>query len=465
MKILLVNPPWETLDQHIYSTVGNVLPPLGIAYIAAVLRREGFDVDILDAQALNTSWEEFEKIISKRGPDLVGLTSGTPMIFRAFRAAEIVKKASSNTKVILGGPHPSVLPEESLRQKGVDFVVRGEGEYTILELAKELRKDKPKLSKIDGLSYTINKRVKHNKDRKPIMDLDALPRPARDLLPMDRYRATPGNHRREPATSMMSSRGCPFQCTYCAKPFGMRFRSHSPEYMITEMEELVEKYGTKEIVFFDDTFTFDKKRAERVCDMMAEKDWDLTFSCMARGDTIDRSLAGKMKKAGCQYIGFGIESVTPEILKNLKKGETVEKINQSIMNSRKVGLFVRGFYIIGSPGETPETIKRNIEHAKKMKIDLAQFSIITPFPGTELFNWAEKNGYLLTKDWRMYDCSEPIISLPNLKPEDLKYWYQRAFKEFYGRPGYILRQVGNIKTRQDLRRYTSTFFSLMKRWV
>lgn len=465
MKILLVNPPWETLEQHIYSTVGNVLPPLGIAYIAAVLRENNYDVEILDAQALNTTWEGFEKIISKKNPDVVGLTSGTPMIFRVFKAAEIVKGVSPNTKVIIGGPHPSVLAEECLENKHVDFVVRGEGEYTILELIQELENGKPNLSGIDGISFRSNGRIKHNKERVPIINLDELPFPARDLLPMDRYHATPGNHRREPATSVMTSRGCPFSCTYCANPFGRMFRSHSPEYIISEMEHLIENYRTKEIIFFDDTFTFNKKRTEKICNLMIKRNWDLTFSCMTRCDTVDRNLAVKMKKAGCQYIGFGIESVTPKILRNLKKGESVVKINQSIRNSKRVGLFVRGFYIIGSPGETAETIKRNIEHAKKMDLDLAQFSIITPFPGTELFEWAERNGYLLTKDWRLYDCSEPVVSLPNLKPADLKYWYQRAFKEFYGRPKYIIKQMSKIKTRQDFKRYSSTFISLLKRWI
>ncbi len=465
MKILLVNPPWETPEQHIYSTVGNVLPPLGIAYIAAVLRENNYDVEILDAQALNTTWDGFEKIISKKSPDVVGFTSGTPMIFRVFRAAEIVKRVSPNTRVIVGGPHPSVLPGESLGNRLVDFDVRGEGEYTILELVRELEGGRPNLPGIDGISFRSNGRIRHNRERKPIMNLDELPFPARDLLPMDKYHATPGNHRREPATSVMTSRGCPFRCIYCAKPFGRVFRSHSPGYIISEMEHLVESYGTKEIIFFDDTFTFDRRRAEGICDLMIKRDWDLTFSCMARCDTVDRNLAGKMKLAGCQYIGFGIESTTPEILKNLRKGESIEKINQSLRNSKRAGLLVRGFYIIGSPGETAETIKRNIEHAKGMGLDLAQFSIITPYPGTELFEWAERNGYLLTRDWRLYDCSEPVVSLPNLKPADLKYWYQRAFKEFYGRPGYIIKQMSKIRTRQDFKRYSSTFVSLLRRWA
>ncbi len=465
MKVLLVNPPWETLEQHIYSTVGNVLPPLGLAYIAAVLRGNKIEVDILDALVLGMTWDDFRKAVRDRAPDIVGITAGTSMIKSAFMAADIVKEELPKSTVILGGPHPTVLPGESLKRKAVDIVMRGESEYTFLDFMKEMKKSKPNLSKVDGISYKKGKNTRHNKNRAPIMELDKLPLPARDLLPMKMYHATPGNHRREPATSIMSSRGCPFSCIYCAKPFGMRFRAHSPEYVIKEMEHVMRKYGVKEIIFFDDTFTFNKKRTEEICDTLIEKKWDLTWSCMARGDTVDYELAKKMKAAGCQYVGFGVESADPRILNNLKKGEKIEKIENAIRACRKAGILVRGFYIIGSPGDTPKTIKGNIEHAKRMKLDLAQFSIITPFPGTELFQWAEKNKLLLTKDWSLYDCSEPVMKLPNMSTDDLKYWYQRSFREFYGRPAFIVRQAFKIRSIQDFKRYAKTFFSLLKRWT
>jgi radical SAM superfamily enzyme YgiQ (UPF0313 family) len=463
LKILLIQPPWENLNLHIQKTVKNTQPPLGLAYIAAVLKKNNFNVSILDAQVLNISKKDSKKNIIKKSPDLVGITATTSVINNAFKTAEMIKKYLPNTKIVIGGRHASIQPNESLKKPYIDFVIRGEGEYTFLELVKELEKKKPKYSRIDGLSFKLNKRIIHNKDRKLIINIDEVPIPARDLLPMDKYHPTPANHRREPATTIITTRGCPFNCIFCSTSLGKIVRAHSPEYIVNEIECLIKNYKIKEVIFLDDTFTFNKKRVIDLCNLLIKKKLDLTWSCMTRSETMDLELAKKMKEAGCQYVGFGIESVTPKILATLNRGCPIETINKSIKICKKAGLFVRGFYLIGSPGETIKTIKRNIKHAKKMGLDLASFSIICPYPGTKLMEYAEKNNLLYTKNWSYYDSGQPIMKLHNLSRKDLIYWYEKSFQKFFLRPNYIIKQIFKIRTKQDFLKYTSTFTALCKR--
>ncbi len=262
MRVLLVNPPWVIRRRtNVWKSVASVMPPLGVAWLAAWLERDGHQVQILDAHAEGISAEDVPGRVAERGSfDLIGLTATTPLIGNALEIARRLKVATPSTRIVLGGVHPTVLPEEVLAEPAVDVVVRGEGEVTLGELAAE----KP-LDQIDGISYRAEGRIVHNRDRALIADLDSLPMPAYHLLPMSRYRPAVGAAKRTPATSVLATRGCPGRCTFCYRIFGSRLRCRSGQRVAEEVKHLQEHYGIKEICFYDDTFTAVRKQVRAFC--------------------------------------------------------------------------------------------------------------------------------------------------------------------------------------------------------
>ncbi|MBA4356648.1 MAG: hypothetical protein C0405_02855 [Desulfovibrio sp.] len=446
MRTLLINPPWVRRQGNIWQDVASVMPPLGLAWLAAQLERADHPVAILDAHAERQDWETLPARLQGFGPlDVVGITATTSLIGNALALARLVRALFPKALVVLGGVHPTVLPEEVLAEPSVDLVVRGEGELTLLDIVSGAD-----WRMIPGVSFRDGAGFVHNPDRELVPDLDSLAQPAYHLLPMSRYYPAAGAYRRLPAISMLATRGCPGRCTFCYRLFGKRIRTRSGRRLAEEARMLQDRFGIREICFYDDTFTVVRKEVEAFLDGLRDLKVDLTWSCFSRVDAVDEDILRRMKQAGCHQIMYGVESASPEILRNIGKRITLEKVEDAIRMTKRVGIDVRAAFMIGNPGETRQSLEDTMNFAIRLNPDLVIFNIATPFPGTEMFQWAEEHGLLTTKDWEDYDLSRPVMTLPTLAQADLERFYSRAYRRFYLRPGYILQRLGKIRSLSDM---------------
>jgi anaerobic magnesium-protoporphyrin IX monomethyl ester cyclase len=422
------------------------MPSLGIAWLAAVLEKDGHQVKILDAHAERLPLEAIPQWVKEHGPfDLVGLTATTPLISNALEIARDLKSRFPATLVVLGGVHPTVLPAESLAEPAVDLVVRGEGEETIREIAAETPWDK-----IAGISYRQDGAVVHNPDRKLIDDLDTLPFPAYHLLPMHRYRPAAGAAKRLPATSVLATRGCPGRCSFCYRIYGNRLRCRSGLNLALEVKLLQDRYGIKEICFYDDTFTAVRREVRAFCHAIQDMNLDLTWSCFSRVDTFDADTFRLMKATGCHQVMYGVETYNREILKNINKKVDPDAVAGVIKATQEIGIDVRAAFMLGNPGETEATMEENCRYAIRLNPDLALFNITTPYPGTEMFKWADDNHYLLTKNWEDYDLSKPVMELPTVSAAKVMEYYRKSHRRFLLRPSYISSRLGKVRSLEDL---------------
>ncbi len=438
MRVLLAVPPTPSILKRI---LGTGAPPLGIGYLAAYIREAGHDVILIDGFEENLSKQDLINRIKRFSPDVVGISTLTANLYRGYEMAKVIKEIDDKIKIVMGGPHVSFTPEESLREcPYVDVIVRGEGEITLSELLKELEKKKPDLKSVQGITWrTQDGKIVSNPPRTLIEDLDKLPFPAYDLLPMNRYRA----NKKVITGSMITSRGCPFGCIFCSssKLMGKRWRGRSPENVVEEMELLIKKYGVNEIEFLDDTFTFNKERAIKIANLIRKRGLEIAWGCSSRVDTFDDEIAKELKKGGCYRIYMGIESGSQKILKILNKGITLEKAKKAVSIAKAHGLEVIGSFIIGVPGETKEDIISTIRFAKKLGIDYAQFTLLTPYPGTFIYQYALKNNLLLTKNWSLYGMLDPVMKVPGFTSKDLIKFIKKAYISFYINPAFFWKEM------------------------
>jgi anaerobic magnesium-protoporphyrin IX monomethyl ester cyclase len=410
MRVCLINPP--RLHPKLWGKP-NVFQPLGIAYVAAVLEKS-HKVCIIDSptegwgnlqQVDGTKYrvglknEEIKDRIGRWSPDVVGINipfSGWSK--GAFEVASIVKNIDKDIVTVLDGQYPSARPEECVTDPNIDFAVIGEGEYTISELVNELKEGSTQsLRKIKGLAFLKNGKTVITPPRPAIEDLDSLPFPARHLLPMDKYFAdvkeTPlRGEINKPWTTMITTRGCPYDCVFCTVHIvmGKKWRSRSPENVVDEIEQLIQTYRIKQIDFYDENMTLDKKRMENICDLIVQRGLDIEWYTPngVRADTLDENLLRKMKKSGCKRIRVapesGVQRVVDQIVKKKQKLTELEKV---VALSKKVGIKVGAFFVLGLIGETKEDINETIKYAYKLRklgVDKFYFSIATPIYGTEL---------------------------------------------------------------------------------
>jgi len=458
MTILLINPPRVISKGNIWKKIDRALPPLGLAYIASFLEGKGQIVNVLDLQAENINSEQFFSYLLKTKPDFIGISSTTVEIEGALGIAKLSKKILPEAKIILGGAHPSIMAEEVLSDPSVDFVVRGEGEYTLYELASS----SAKIPDIQGLSYKDSGKIAHNPPRPVIEDLDELPLPAYHLLPMDKYKPSLGNYKRLPAISMITSRGCPGRCTFCYTGIsGKKTRVRSAKKLMEEVKLLQRDYKIKEISFYDDTFTSFKDNVREFCERLIKEKIDISWSCMSRIDFIDKDMLGLMRRSGCHQIGYGLESSNPEILRNIRKPLSLELARSVVRMTKKLGIDVRVMFMLGCPSETEETLRETISFAVKLKPDIAVFNICTPLPGTEMYAWAKNNGYLKTTEWSKYDLANVVMQLPTVSEEAIKYYYRMAYRKFYFNPLYIFKRLAKVRTPFDVKNNIKSFLSLL----
>lgn len=452
-NVLLINPANITKKGSIWKEVSCAYPPLGLALAASLLEKNNIPVSILDLQVEPLDAEQLETKIKEINPQIIGVSSSTPVIKEAFKIAEIAKKALPEAKIVLGGIHATVMPQECIENKNIDIITRGESEYTFLELCTLNN-----LSKIDGITYKTNGLTITNKDREPVKYLDELPFPAYHLLPMNKYKPALGTYKRLPAMIMLTSRGCPGRCTFCYSGIKEKnIRTRSEENVIAEIKFLKEKYGIKEINFYDDVFTLFRNKVVRLCKIIIAEGLDITWSCMTRINLIDKELLSIMKKAGCHSICYGVESADEIILKNIQKFIDLNKAREVIKMTKEAGIEVRISLMFGNPGETEETMEKTIQFALETDPDVVLFNIATAYPGTEMYEEAKTKGYLVQRDWGEYDLVNYTLQLPGLSGEKIKEYYKMAYRRFYLRPSYILRRLSKIRSFTDLKENLNAF--------
>jgi len=436
MKVCLISPPYSSA---VKSVVGITSPPLGLAYIASMLR-QNHEVKIIDSSILNYTIGDVERELRSFNPDVVGITSVTPSIYEAYKVAETAKKVREDCTVILGGPHATFMPRQTMEEcEYIDIIVRGEGEETTRELIENIEKGVP-LNKVKGITFRKENGIIDTEPRPFIKNIDDIPFPSRDLLPMHLYKFNGVKY-----TTMLTSRGCPFGCSFCSSSrlFGGYWRGRSPENVLEEIKTVYGEYGIRNIEFMDDTFTLDQKRAEKICDGIIEQGWDISWGASSRVDTLSKELAEKMKKAGCWIIFLGIESGSQKILDTIGKRITLEQAKKAVEILKDAGIQVLGSFIIGFIQDTKETIKETIKFAKSLNLDYAEFSILTPYPGTPIFDYAKKNNTLLTEDWSKYTATEPIVKIEGISEKEVKALFQKAYITFYLRPKIVMKWLKN----------------------
>ncbi len=435
MKILFVSPP---TNSAIKSVIGTTGPPLGLAYLASVARSKGHDARIVDSLVENLTFEEVRKIMEQYSPDMVAITSTTSMIPDAYEVAKIAKNISQDTATIIGGPHVTFVPEQTLQEsQNIDYVVKGEGENPFSGILDIIEKKKdPK--EIRGIAYRNGNRILNNPPEVLISDVDSIPEPSWDLLPMDKYEIDNTQF-----GTIMTSRGCPYNCIFCSSSlqFGKQWRGHSVERVIDELKTLRYKYNKRDIEFLDDTFTLNMKRAMELTDRIYKEGIDIRWSASARVNLFNADIAKNMKRAGAHTVYFGIESGSQKILDFIGKGTTLDLAKSSVRKANDAGLYTLGSFIIGFPDDTIKDVKTTIKFSKSIGVTVAQFTIATPYPGTRLWDYVMENKLLLTMNWRKFTTLSPVIKLRNFTSDQILKWLSRAYISFYVRPLYLLKDV------------------------
>ncbi len=477
MKIYFINPPYKaeygkyTRESRsaCIGKSGVLYYPLWLIYAAAVCEEKGFDIQFLDAPAMQLNWEESFRIIEKEGNNtcLFVLDTSTPSIENDTKFGEKIKEKYVNSKIILVGTHPSALPEETLNMgKKIDFVAKGEFDYIIWHLADALINGKP-IEDVKGLYMRTENNIIFTGEADHIKNLDEIPFASKFIkkhLNIKNYFFAAAAY---PEIQIFTGRGCPAKCYFCVYPqtmHGHEYRLRTPENVIDEMIYIRDEFpNVKEIVIEDDTFTVNKGRVKTICELMIKNNLHKHFRwlCNARVN-LDYETMCLMKKAGCHLIIPGIESADQTILKNIKKGITINQIEEYIRNAKKAGLLVHACYMVGNMGETKETMNKTLMLALKLKTDTAQFYPLQPYPGTEAYNWAVEKGYLTINSFSDY-CQEDgtlncVMNFPDISAKELVDFCQYARKRYYLRPWFIFHRIWvGLKDKEDLRRSLKAF--------
>jgi radical SAM superfamily enzyme YgiQ (UPF0313 family) len=419
------------------------IPALGISYVAANLERAGYDVRFIDSMAQGLTAQQTKKAIMDYGPDIVGITAMTVTFLGALEAARISKECGAT--VVMGGPHFSIFPRESLFHKEIDYAVFGEGENTMLNLVRAIEGNSP-VENIKGLIWRENGEVRVNEPA-IIDDLESLPIPARHLTPVNSYRLI-GAHK--PFATMLTQRGCPFKCGYCATDNPMRkVRFRKVESVLDEMELLVNEFGTREINFVVETFTLKKDFTVALCEGILKRNIKVAWQAPTRVDCVDLELLKLMHRAGCWQLRFGIESGNQRILDLMNKKVTLEMIESAVNMTKKAGMRTVGYFILGYVDENAQSVCNTIQFAKKLALDSAVFYLGVPYYKTNFHELAVERGLIDENYWTEWVMGKRTDPLPFLIP-DAEMWLQKAYSDYYYRPTYILKRLFNIRSPQDL---------------
>lgn len=473
--VLLVNSPINTegvLGR--FSGIRNTLNmiPTGLAYIASSLEEHGIEVSLCDAYARELSSDDIANFVEVRNPLIVGIGATTTNIKTVFAIAQAIKSKRPMQKIVLGGIHPSTLPEETLSHPAVDFVIREEGEYALIELYQALLNSND-FSGIKGLSYKQGGTLFHNPLGSPIPDLDRLPLPAYHLLPMERYSAPPYMLIKKPVFQMIASRGCPYSCVFCVnavKYASQKYRSRDLDKVIDEMEMLHEKYRARQIMFWDPNFPLNKKQALSFSEKIIARGLQRKFIWVStpRVETIDEEVASELYRCGCRALGFGIESGSERLLKSIGKTFTRAQVEYSVRAASEAGIITVGSFILGLPEESPIETQETVDFAKSLDLDFAQFSLLVPYPGTPLYERLKAEGRINSFNWDSFNQSvglsdnEPVFVPEGYSAKLLAKAHRDAYRQFYFRWKLFGRHARRLKSFDRLALYFHSALALCR---
>jgi len=444
IDVMLINPYDENA---VKNALGFITPPLNLMYLASSLEEESYSVKIIDDDLLQKGYENVSKQAEKLNPQLVGVTATTSTIKSALKYLELIKNILPESLTVIGGPHTTFMPYETLKNSdNLDVVVIGEGEETMVDLADHATQNIEDINDVNGIVYRDLKdgNLRTTEKRPLIKDLDKLPFPARHLVPFDSYGVS-----QEQTGGIITSRGCVYNCNYCSSSLimGKKFRSRSPGNVVDEIEELIDTYHINDIGFMDDTFMLNKKRASDIADEIKARDLDLTFVASSRVDRVDKSLLENLKSSGLKTIYYGVESGSQRILDLMKKGITLKNVEDAVKMAKDVNLEVLTSFILGYPGETEEDMNTTIDFSTKLDSDYCQYSILTPFPGTPIYKDLIEKNLIDNEDWDRYTVLKPILKYNELglNKKLVERKLATAYLKFYARPKYLLKHHHMIK--------------------
>jgi anaerobic magnesium-protoporphyrin IX monomethyl ester cyclase len=453
MKILFLNPPLPDGDIYMKelgrcgrrSVGGETWPQTGLAYLAAVALREGHEAAVLDGMAEGLTQEQTEARIAHSAPDWVVTGTTTPTFRQDARYLKDLKQRHGFV-TIFTGTHATALPRECLLESNADLVLVGEAELTLQRLLNSPRGEWPR---IPGVCVKVDGEAVLGPPTEMVSNLDDLPYPARHLTPWQLYKMP--FSRGEPFATVIPARGCPYPCTFCraGTVWGTGIRTRSVDNLMGELLDMRENLGISFFAFMTDTFTLRHSWVRQV--MEAMRPHGFRWVCNSRVDTINYELAREMKSSGCELVSFGVESGNEGVLESSKKGITLDQIREGIAATKRAGILTFAYFIIGLPGETPETIEDTIRFAREIDPDYCNFHIAIPFPGTELYTEAKRNGWLLHEDWEKYEeMGSAVLKKPFLSPEMAMRAQRRATRSLYLRPKRILAELGRLRSPRDL---------------
>jgi len=457
-RVLLINPASFFIYQNAkVKAAAPKYPPLNLVTLAASIRNANNSVIIIDLQTVKNQKKELKKAIKKFNPNIVGITFTTPLTSSMRSICSFIKKYDKNIFLLGGGPHASAEPISTLKDSLLDVIAVGEGDFTILDVIS----NKNALGSVKGICFKKNKKIICTQKRGLIQNLDMLPLPAWDLIEKEKYDMPTSYCRKNPVGPMETSRGCPYGCVYCNKNiFGRTFRVKSPQRVVAEVNHMLNS-GFREIHFIDDTFSNDIERAKKICDEIKKEKLNFPWALPngIRIDRIDRELLKKMYSSGCYWLAFGVESGDQKILNMIGKSITLNRIRTVFKMAKDIGFETEAFFMLALPGDTKKTMQKTIDFAKELDPDIAKFAICTPLPGTPLYDdWMNECRIKATNwdEFIFHKKGPKIFDHPNLDWRTIDEYYDRAYREFYLRPRYILNRLakGNILT--DFKTFIST---------
>ncbi len=456
-KIYLLYPPISKMERYSseIGSAGGEQIPLGIFYLASYLRKFDFQVKVTDAEALKLASAEIVSEIADFAPKYVGISSTTVAFHRAIEIAEDIRKTNPEIIIILGGPHVTSNPEHALSSGLFNYGVLREGEITLIELLQALNENKNP-NTISGIAYLDkNKKLIVTSPREYIKNLDILPFPAFDLLhDLNLYKPQPSNYKTLPVINMITSRGCPGLCTFCDNnTFGRNYRKRLAENIAEEIKYLIQEFSIREFFFVDDTFLIDKARIYRLFEILKRENISFYWTCASRINDVDYELLKFIKSKGCWHISFGIESGDENILKVIKKNISLERVTEVIKWCKQLGIKTKGFFILGHPTETLETLEKTIKLACKLQLDDIVATINTPIPGSVQYAEALNYGAIDKTDWTQYNYWRPVFVPNGLTKEILLEKHGEIYRKFYLRPRILLRYFFGFFGKGGWRRF------------
>ena len=471
LRVLLVSPPYDR--RRVYSSMGfaaPIEPPLGLAFIAAMVRSRGFDVRLIDSTTLGYGLAELQRLVVDWRPQLVGVSANTPVYPTSLQVAEMVKRAMPSAAVVLGGCHATLFPQRAMENAVVDAVVVGEGEHAMAEIAAALaereerrgkgeggRENKGPVSVFSGIAGVVHRvegKIVCEASRPFLDDLDQLPPPAFDLLPIHKYRISLGMARGSPAVSMVASRGCPMNCKFCTSPgiWKRRWRHHSPGYIGDVLETLTRRHGVRHVQFRDDTFTIDPGWVGGICDEIGRRRLRLTWDCYSTVGLVREDMVRRMKAAGCTCLSIGIESGNDAMLQKYK-GTSKAEVREKMALLRRIGLQTRLFFMLAPPAERREHLEETLDFALELDPDFAMFTPTVPLPGARLYDELLRDGCGVPDyDHHLQNFQDILYAPPPFSIAELTEFRALCYRRFYLRPRYVLRMARNCLNWDSLRR-------------